>query len=168
MPQIKSFPRDSQNVLGDLATFLYEDVLLYCESNDISGLSNDTSAQDYIQFIKKNKIRLKYKEKTKEIQNANVPNIKSTYLAPSVANQNIQDEIIFTTTPKAVFKSLFCHIRNAFAHNQIKIDGDYVLMYDRLPSSTNRPTNKRTMIGHIKKETLKNLIIRLKAIKKKK
>lgn len=62
MPQIKSFPRDSQNVLGDLATFLYEDVLLYCESNDISGLSNDTSAQDYIQFIKENKIRLTYKE----------------------------------------------------------------------------------------------------------
>lgn len=167
MPLIKPFPRNPQNELGDLATFLYENVLLYCESNDISGLSNDTSAQGYIQFIKENKIRLKYKEKIKQIKKAKIPDIKNTYLAPSVVNQNIQDEIIFTTTPRAVFKRLFCHIRNAFAHNQIKIDGDYVLMYDRLPSSTNRPINKRTMIGHIKEETLKKLIICLKSIKKK-
>ena len=59
MPLIKPFPRNPQNELGDLATFLYENVLLYCESNDISELSNDTSAQGYIQFIKENKIRLK-------------------------------------------------------------------------------------------------------------
>lgn len=95
MPLIKPFPRNPQNELGDLATFLYENVLLYCESNDISGLSNDTSAQGYIQFIKENKIRLKYKEKTKQIKKAKIPDIKNTYLAPSVVNQNIQDEIIF-------------------------------------------------------------------------
>lgn len=82
MPLIKPFPRNPQNELGDLATFLYENVLLYCESNDISGLSNDTSAQGYIQFIKENKIRLKYKEKTKQIKKSENSRYQKHLLSP--------------------------------------------------------------------------------------
>lgn len=143
---------------------MYENVLLYCESDDISGLSNNTQEKNYIQFIKENGIELEYNAKTKKARKAKSYNLLNTYLAPSVTSKDIQDKIIFTATQNKVFKSLFFHIRNAFAHNQIKIDGDYVLMYDKLPPSKNKTTDKMTMIGHIKKETLRNLIIRLKSI----
>ena len=163
MPQIKPFPRNPQNVLGDLAKFLYENVLLYCESNDLSGLSNNTHAKDYTRFIKNNKIELEYRQNKNSPMFKEIKKSKEVYIDKNYAVQEIQDKIIFTTIPKNVFKNLFNHIRNAFAHNQIKIDGEYVLMYDQLPSSK----NKMTMVGHIKRETLKNLIICLKSIKKK-
>lgn len=165
MPQISPFQRNPQNVLGDFATFLYKEVLLYYESDDISGLSNGAQEKSYIQFIKENGIELEYNAKTKKVRKAKSYNLLNTYLAPSVTSQDIQDKIIFTAIKNKVFKSLFFHIRNAFAHNQIKIDGDYVHMYDKLsPSNTKTQTAKMTMIGHVKKETLKKLIICLKSI----
>ena len=164
MPKISQFQHNPQNVLGDLATFLYKEVLLYCESDDISGLSNDTNAKAYDQFKKKNKIELVYNQGKNPAGFKKVSKNKEIYLDKNYADQDIQDKIIFTATQNKVFKSFFSHIRNAFAHNQIKIDGDYLQMYDKLSSSTNRATNKMTMIGHIKKETLKELIICLKSI----
>ena len=63
-----------------------------------------------------------------------------------------------------MFSSLFSHIRNAFAHNQIFVEGEYITMYDRLTQQS----TVLTMIAHVKVEVLKELIKTIRNTKKSK
>ena len=92
----------------------------------------------------------------KKIDNTEHLVIDGTY-----AKQEINNTIVFVHKQKRVFTSLFSHIRNAFAHNQIFINGKYVTMYDLL-----KPTSSVfTMIAHVKIDVLKELIKTIKEIK---
>lgn len=161
MPVIQLQKRKSINQLDDLLLkTLYEDVLLLCETEE-KLISNKTKAPQWVDFEKSNKVKLVHNhEKAKgmfKTSKEGFLTIDSKY-----AQQDISDTIIFTNTQNRVFSSLFSHIRNAFAHNQIFIGGEYITMYDRL----NQKSPVFTMIAHVKIEVLKELIETIKNIKK--
>ncbi len=159
MPIIQIKERKSINQLDDLLLkTLYEDVLLLCETEG-NLISNKTKAPQWVEFEKSNKVKFVHNHKKEKgmfkTSKEGILTINSKY-----AQQNISDTIIFTNKKNHVFSSLFSHIRNAFAHNQIFIENEYIIMYDRL----NQNSSSFTMITHIKIETLKELIKTIKSI----
>lgn len=159
MPIIQIKERKSINQLDDLLLkTLYEDVLLLCEIEE-KLISNNTNAPKWKEFEKSNKVKFVHNHKKEKgmfkTSKGGILTINSKY-----AQQNISDTIIFTNKQNHVFSSLFSHIRNAFSHNQIFIENEYIIMYDRL----NQNSSSFTMITHIKIETLKELIKTIKSI----
>ena len=159
MPIIQIKERKSINQLDDLLLkTLYEDVLLICET-DKNLISNNTRARKWRKFIESNQIQLIY---NKEAKDENFRKTKdTTIISGNLIKQDISDTIVFTSKKKRVFSELFSHIRNAFSHNQIFIEDEYIIMYDRL----NQDSLSFTMIAHIKIEVLKELIETIKTIK---
>ena len=159
MPVIQIKERKSTNQLEDLLKTLYEDVLLLSENDEVK-LRNNTRDKRWKQFVKSGQVQLVYnheEETGKFVFYKNVLTIESNY-----SEENISDTIIFTNIRNKVFFSLFSHIRNAFAHNQIFVEGEYITMYDRLTQQS----SAFTMIAHVKIEALKELIKTIKDIKK--
>lgn len=159
MPVISIKNRTPQNQIAELLHTLYEDVLLLCECDE-QPIKNNTKAKKWTRFLNSNKIDVIYNhigEKGKFQSNQ-----KGLFIASKYAKENICDKIIFTNIKNKVFSCLFSHIRNAFAHNQIFVEGEYVIMYDRLSQNS----SVFTMIGHVKIEVLKELIKIIKNIKK--
>lgn len=161
MPIIQIQNRKSTNQLGDLLTTLY-DVLLLCETEE-KLISNNTKAPKWVQFVKSNQVSLIHSHKiingVFKIQKTD--NVEHLVINGKYAKEEITDTIVFVNKKNNVFSSLFSHIRNAFAHNQIFVEGEYVIMYDLLkPEST-----AFTMIAHVKIEVLKELIKTIKELK---
>ena len=164
MPIIKIKKRKCCNQLGNLLPILYEDVLLSCETEK-SPIKNKTTAKEWLNFINSQQLELSYnyqkesrKFKSQKIGTKDYLVINSRY-----AQSNICDKIVFTSKYNQVFSSLFCHIRNAFAHNQIFVDKNsgYITMYDRLtPSST-----AFTMIAYVKISVFEEMIKTIKELK---
>lgn len=153
-------PKTPTNQLGDLAMFLYDEVLIPCES-DIKQSFLAADSKKYKQFQKEHSVSLKWesgKEKKRTFTKyVKYNGKKRLYLQLNIYNEDITDKIIFVSNGNT-FKSLFSHIRNAFAHNQIWLNGSYVTLCDTLQ-------NKRknlTMVAHVKIEELKELIKCLK------
>ena len=161
MPVIQLQKRNPISQLDDLLLkTLYENVLLLCEAEE-KLICNNTKASQWVKFEKSNKVRLIHNhEKEKEIFKTSKDGILT--IDSKYTQQDISDTIIFTNKQNHVFSGLFSHIRNAFAHNQIFVDGEYITMYDRL----NQNSSVFTMIAHIKIEVLKELIETIKNIKK--
>lgn len=161
MPIIQKQNRKPINQLDDLLLkTLYENVLLLCEAEE-KLINNNTKAPQWIEFEKNNKVKLIHNH---EIEKGMFKTSKEGILTINgkYAKQDISNTIIFTNKQNHVFSGLFSHIRNAFAHNQIFVDGEYITMYDRL----NQNSSVFTMIAHIKIEVLKELIETIKNIKK--
>lgn len=168
---IVNVTKELGNRLGGFEKYLYEEILLLCESKEILQLKNDVNAPEYLNHKalygdvliynhqpETGKFKLTRKSK-------NSPD-KELYIDVAFASQDITDKIIFTAKQNKTFKSLFSHIRNAFAHNLITIETDankvdYVMMCDFLNGDSTKPT----MVGYIKKNTLVQLINTLKNIK---
>lgn len=162
MPIIQIKDRESANQLGDLLKILYEDVLLLCETEE-KLISNSTKAPKWVQFVKSNQVTLMYNHKITNgvFKLQKIDKTKHLVIDGAYAKQEINNTIVFVHKQKRVFTSLFSHIRNAFAHNQIFIDGEYVTMYDLL-----KPTSSVfTMIAHVKTEVLIELIKTIKELK---
>lgn len=167
MPIINIQNRTDKNLLGELAKFLYEEVLLFCESDSFSSLKNVTSNKNYQDFKKSHNLTLVYNSDAESgkftLSRTKDYNGKQTLLLKTkFAKEDISDKIIFCSIKNRVFTSLFKHIRNAFAHNQIRIDGDHIIMYDSI-----KPKGGKTMIAHVSIKDIKDLIICLKSIEKK-
>ena len=163
MPIIQIKERKSINQFDDLLLkTLYENVLLLCETEE-KLISNNTRSTKWKEFVKFNQLQLVYNNKAEKgmfkLQKTN--NIEHVVIDSKYTKQDISDTIVFTSKKNRVFTSLFSHIRNAFAHNQIFIEDEYVIMYDRL----NQDSLSFTMIAHIKIEVLKELIETIKTIK---
>lgn len=163
MPIIQIKERKSINQLDDsLLKTLYEDVLLFCETEE-KLISNNTRSTKWKEFVKSNQLQLVYNHKVEKgmfkLQKTN--NIEHVVIDSKYTKQDILDTIVFISKKNRVFTSLFSHIRNAFAHNQIFIEDEYVIMYDRL----NQDSSVFTMIAHIKIDVLKELIKTIKSIK---
>ena len=148
--------------MGSLLKILYEDVLLLCETEE-KLISNNTKAPKWMQFVKSNQVSLIHNH---DVTNGvfklqKIDNIEHLVIDGKSAKQEINNTIVFVNKQNRVFTSLFFHIRNAFAHNQIFIDGEYLTMYDQL-----KPTSSVfTMIAHVKIDVLKELIKTIKEIK---
>lgn len=157
MPVISIRKRTSQNQIRELLHTLYEDVLLLCECDE-QLIKNKTSAKKWKRFLDSNKIDVIHNhiEEKGKFQSYK----KDLIIVPKYAKEEICDKIIFTNIKNRVFSCLFSHIRNAFAHNQIFVEGEYVIMYDKL----NKKSLVFTMIGHVKIEVLKELIKTIKNI----
>ena len=161
MPIIQIQNRKPTNQLGDLLTTLY-DVLLLCETEE-KLISNSTKASKWVQFVKSNQVTLMYNHKITNgvFKLQKIDKTEHLVIDGAYAKQEINNTIIFVHKQKRVFTSLFSHIRNAFAHNQIFIDGEYVTMYDLL-----KPTSSAfTMIAHVNTEVLIELIKTIKELK---
>ncbi len=116
-----------------------------------------------MQFVKSNQVSLihNYDVTNGVFKLQKIDNIEHLVIDGKSAKQEINNTIVFVNKQNRVFTSLFSHIRNAFAHNQIFIDGEYLTMYDRL-----KPTSSVfTMIAHVKIDVLKELIKIIKEIK---
>ena len=165
MAVIEIQARKSTNQLGGLLQTLYEDVLLLCE-NDENKLSNNTSSKKWKKFVASNQVQLIYnnmEEKGKfKLHNKNKKD-ECIVIDSNFIKEGIDETIIFCCVKKHVFSSLFSHIRNAFAHNQIFVDEnrEYITMYDRF----NQKSTVFTMIAHLKIKTLEQLIETIKNIK---
>lgn len=162
MPIVQITKRKSTNQLGDLLKTLYEDVLLLSENDEIK-LRNKTSDKKWKQFVKSGQVQLVYNDKEEDGKFKYSKNSKKEILTirTNYSNENISDTIVFTSVKNKVFSSLFSHIRNAFAHNQIFVDGEYVTMYDTI----NQKSSEFTMIAHVKTAVLKELITIINNIK---
>lgn len=163
MPIIQIKERKSINQFDDsLLKTLYEDVLLFCETEK-KLISNNTRSTKWKEFVKSNQLQLVYNHEVEKgmfkLQKTN--NIEHVVIDSKYTKQDILDTIVFISKKNRVFTSLFSHIRNAFAHNQIFIEDEYVIMYDRL----NQDSSVFTMIAHIKIDVLKELIKTIKSIK---
>lgn len=163
MPIIQIKERKSINQFDDLLLkTLYENVLLLCETEE-KLISNNTRSTKWKEFVKFNQLQLVYNNEAEKgmfkLQKTN--NIEHVVIDSKYTKQDISDTIVFTSKKNRVFTSLFSHIRNAFAHNQIFIEDEYVIMYDRL----NQDSSVFTMIAHIKIDVLKELIKTIKSIK---
>ena len=158
MPVISIKNRTSQNQIGELLQTLYEDVLLLCECEE-QPIRNNTKAKEWLEFLLSNKIDVIHNHI--EVEGKFQYKKRNLVINPKCTKEEICDKIIFTNIQNRVFSSLFFHIRNAFAHNQIFIDDEYVTMYDRL----NKTSKQLTMIAHIKRNTLMELIQTIKNIK---
>lgn len=161
MPIIEKKTRKSTNQIGDLLKSLYEDVLLLCENDEIK-LKNTTRSKRWKQFVESSQINISYSSKSEkgkfDIHKISKKDV--LVIAPNCLTKDINDAIIFTSTTKKVFYSLFVHIRNAFAHNQIFMYGSHVVMYDMVIGKS----DKFTMIAHVKVSVLKELIKTIKLI----
>lgn len=157
MPIIQIQNRKSTYQLGDLLTTLY-DVLLLCETEE-KLKHNNTKAPQWVQFVKLNQVSLIHSHKV--INGVFTSQKEHLVINGQYVKQDITDTIIFVNKKNHVFSSLFSHIRNAFAHNQIFVEGEYVIMYDRLKPES----NAFTMIAHVKIEVLKELIKTIKELK---
>lgn len=162
MPVIQIQKRKSTNQLGDLLKTLYEGVLLLSENDEIK-LGNSTSNKRWKEFEKTKKVQLIYNHKEKEGKFTSCKKEKKKHLVINTAylGEDISDTIIFTSVKNRVFSTLFSHIRNAFAHNQIFVDGEDITMYDRL----SQQSAELTMIAHVKVDVLKEMIRTIKDIK---
>ena len=161
MPIIQPRNRKPTNQLGDLLTTLY-DILLLCETEE-KLICNKTQSPKWAQFVKSNQVSLIHSHKVKDgvFKLHKTDNEKHLVLNGQYVKQDITDTIVFVNKKNYVFSSLFSHIRNAFAHNQIFVEGEYVIMYDRLKPES----NAFTMIAHVKIEVLKELIKTIKELK---
>lgn len=161
MPIVNNNKRSAHNQLGDMAKFFYEEVLLFHESDDFSSLRNSTEHKDYKNFTKSHAVELVFgcdKVSDKFVWKGHGKDRKLV-LTNKFANEDISNKIIICSTQNRKFSSLFGHIRNAFAHNRINRDGDYITMYDSIDKD-------KTMIGHVSVSDIKELISCLKSIKK--
>lgn len=157
MPIINIRKRVCNNQLGQMLSILYEDVLLMCEVEK-SPIKNRPQSKEWLDFVNSHKLELNYNHQ-KESGKFKVQKIgKNDYLVlnSKYAQSDICDKIIFTNKRNQVFTSLFGHIRNAFAHNQIFVDNanGYITMYDRL----NPSSRVFTMIAYVKISELEDMI----------
>ena len=157
MPIINKRKRVCNNQLGHLLPILYEDVLLMCEVEK-SPIKNRTKSKDWLDFVNSHKLELSYnhEKETGKFDTKKCGGKDCIVLNSKYAQSNICDKIIFTNKRNQVFSSLFGHIRNAFAHNQIFVDNanGYITMYDRL----NPSSRVFTMIAYVKISELEDMI----------
>lgn len=119
----------STNHIGELADYLYKEVLLYCESDEINKLKGADITSNKFKNPIKGKILLDYKSHIIRLRGA------KSYLNSSIVVRKLNDEILFITTGNKL-ASLIKHVRNAYAHNLVVIDKNddkYVIIGDFLP-----------------------------------
>ena len=87
----KTFPRTTKHI-GELADYLYKDVLLYCESDNINKLKGADVTSKNFQIPIKGKILLNYKSHIVRSRGA------KSYLDGSIVVGNLNNEILFIPT----------------------------------------------------------------------
>ena len=161
MPVISIKKRKPTNQLGSLLNSLYENVLLLCENDEIK-LKNDTKNKKWRQFVKSGQLQIinSSEEEKGKFKFSKINGKDILVIDPIYSNEDISNTIIFTNVKYRVFSDLLHRVRNAFAHNQIFVEDDYVTLYDRLT-----PKSKcLTMIAHVKIEVLEKLIETIKSM----
>ena len=157
----KTFPRTTKYI-GKLADYLYKDVLLYCESDNINKLKGADITSKKFQIPIKGEILLDYKSHIVRSRGA------KSYLDSSIVVGNLNNEILFIPTGNKLV-SLIKHIRNAYAHNLVIIDlndAKYVIIADFLTHKNGVDFTKPTMLGRLSKDNLKFLIEQVKSLSK--
>jgi len=135
-----------------LVNELYEKILLICESVELNKILSD------IKSLKRrfnNKVELKYRR----ISEAQTSDVFTTaklnwYIKNDVKVWKLENKILFVSTKENALQSLIKHIRNAFAHNRIIIDGDYISLGD----FCNDKDKRTTMLGRMTIENFELLI----------
>ena len=152
------FPR-SNNHIGEIADYLYKEVLLYCESDEIAKLKGANITSNSLTKSINGRIMLDY--------NSHVVRSlgKKPHLSNSINLQKLNNEIHFTTTGNKLI-SLMEHIRNSFAHNLVVIDNNDVVLGDFLTYRNGINFAKPTMLGRLSIADLKFLISQAKSLSK--
>jgi len=114
-------PRLTENILSDeQLKFLYEEILLYCESDrkafgTAEILNRKVKKQEGLQ-----KFRFVYKNYASRMK---TPEIDTFYFHAETSKKKKKEYM-------DVVRNWFFHIRNAFAHNYITIDNGLFVMKD--------------------------------------
>lgn len=156
------FSRSScNNINENMLKTLYEDVLLFCESPAFNTLKslNITSKEfkGYLGNIWPFDYLSNSSKKT-ETKSSFETKIKRWYINRDIKVVDIHEKIIFVSTENKLM-GLLKHIRNAFAHNLIVVEGQNVLLSDFVTTKKgNINWAKPTMLGNISVDNL-NIII---------
>lgn len=156
------FIRSSKNEIGDLLTLLYEDVLLLSESKRLESLSYaNIDSKEFKGYL--NGIPFFEYNAPKKVQKGYFENpSKKWFIAKTVDVNNLNNKIVFVSTGNKI-KCLLKHIRNAFAHNLIVMDGENVILGDFVVRKKGQiDVSHPTMLGKMSTENLKLIINAIK------
>ncbi len=154
MPYEDVFTRTPVHDIDEFAEYLYKNVLLICESSDINHLIGAQIVSKAFKNPLKNKVNYIYKEIYKiDETKKNSKNI----LSNAIPVNELDNKIYFVPINNKII-SLLKHIRNAFAHNLVVLDKDYIILGDFLSNKNKLVFSQPTMLGRISKDKLKLLI----------
>ena len=152
------FPR-STNHIGEIADFLYKEVLLYCESDKIAGLKGKNNINNNFLSLLQGKVIL---DKSSKV----VISAKPHYLDGTIDVKGLDNIIHLVSSTQNLAIDVLRHIRNACAHNLVVIDNDYVIIGDFLTHRSGINFAKPTMLGRLTIANLKFLISQAKSLSK--
>lgn len=158
------FKRSSKNGVEDLLSLLYENVLLFCESNRLDTLSYaNIDSKEFKGYL--NGMSFFEYNDTKKVQKGYFENpSKKWFLKKTISAEVLNNKIIFVSTGNKI-KCLLKHIRNAFAHNLIVIDEGNVILGDFVVGKKKQINMDRpTMLGRVSVENFKLIINAIKKI----
>lgn len=162
----KIFVRDPSNQIDYFLVSLYEDVLLFCESKRFDSLSNTSIiSKEFKGYL--NEIQFFEYNDTNKVQIGNFENSSNKwFLKKTIKVGSLNNKIIFVSSGNKI-KSLLKHIRNAFAHNLIIIDGGNVIMGDFVLGKKKQiDMGRPTMLGRVSIENFELIINAINKIAK--
>ncbi len=144
---------------GDLANLVYNDVLLLHESSEINKLKGvDITKKE----ILKSNISAVHHNLTKYRSFFYKKKNLHWYVKNTIEVQKLENQIFYVSSTPLII-SLLRHLRNAFAHNLLVLDHDYIIMGD-FDGKNNKPDfNCPTMLGRISIENFKLLVETIKS-----
>jgi len=152
-----TFSTDNRHI--ELVNDLYEKILLLCESAEIKKIS---SAPQNLKRLLDKKVELKYRRMSKAMLSDDFTTTKMNwYIKKDVEVWKLDNKILFVSVEDNALQSLIKHIRNAFAHNRIIIDGDYISLGD----FCNDKDKRTTMLGRMTIENFELLINTINGIR---
>lgn len=140
-----------------MLNILYDKVLLLCESSEIEKLKGFSIIGKEFTGPIKGKLKFEYNNSAK-MEKGNFVSAKSKWQISSNVNvSKLENRICFTTSGNKII-SLLKHVRNAFAHNMIIIDGNNIIIGDFISSKRGPNIGTPTMLGHMSINNFKLLI----------
>ncbi len=149
----------SSNHIGSLADYLYKEVLLFIESDDVTTLKG-------INDINKSYISLLQGEVLLDHLSEIVVSAKPQHLKDTIDVENLNDVIHLVSSTQNLAVDVLKHIRNAFAHNLVVMEDKDVAIGDFLTKRHNIDFNRPTMLGRLSIKKLKFLVKQAKSLSK--
>ncbi len=153
----------------DLINYLYEEVLLFYESEDFCKLNNcNISSNPFKQEIKQ--IKYIHSENPKDFETCFVKRGNNNCLNQTINVKELDNQLFFVSSGNKA-KYMIKHIRNAFSHNLLLIEDDKdivltddknIILGDFLANGNQPDFNSPTMLCRM---SIKNLKVLIKTIK---
>ena len=155
----------STNHIGELADYLYKEVLLYCESDEVDNLIGVSDVNSNFISSLQNKIEL---DKSSEVA-VSTKQKRPKNLNDTIKINGLDNKIHLISSINNLAVDTLRHIRNAYAHNLVVIDENddgYVIIGDFLTNRHSIDFTKPTMLGRLSIDNLKFLVEQAKSLSK--